>query len=233
MHASRRFAENRRAYRHAACKLAEIRQRYPDASIIAFIGESHLAPTHLPALLSKQIPNEKVFSILQNVDALYWAAASREIIDVQAVRVNKQTACVFNSTPLEKYESYRLCLDRWRDQHDAELDHGPVIYGLIEQFAALSGHQPLLIPERKPTQIPGRFISRGVRRGSTSQFKKFLDRNNLSGSAETIVNILEQRGCVYLPQFNTLAVDKFHLPFAAEEVSRFVHHCLSGAALAP
>src|SRR6266699_3071012 len=34
--------------RHAAAKIAEIRQRHPDAVIFVLFGESHLAPGHLP-----------------------------------------------------------------------------------------------------------------------------------------------------------------------------------------
>ena len=38
--------------RHAADKIAEIRHRHPDALILVLFGESHLAPEHLPALVS-------------------------------------------------------------------------------------------------------------------------------------------------------------------------------------
>src|SRR5207248_1146431 len=37
--------------RHAAIKIAEIRQQHPEALIVVLFGESHLAPNHLPRLL--------------------------------------------------------------------------------------------------------------------------------------------------------------------------------------
>ena len=46
--------------------------------------------------------------MLQNVDALYWRAAGEQHEQVEAVRVEDDVVCVFNSTPLEKYENYRL-----------------------------------------------------------------------------------------------------------------------------
>ncbi len=45
--------------RHAALKLAEIRQRHPEAAIFVLFGESHLAPSHLPAELHALMPAGK------------------------------------------------------------------------------------------------------------------------------------------------------------------------------
>src|SRR6267378_5847947 len=103
--------------RHAADKIAELRRRNPDALIIVLFGESHLAPQHLPAVLQRQLPAEPMLTVLLNVDALYWLAAGEARDHVEAVQVRKDVrenvVCVFNATPLEKYENYRLCLDRW------------------------------------------------------------------------------------------------------------------------
>ena len=99
--------------RHAAHKIGEIRQRHPNAALVVLFGESHLAPGHLPRLLREQLPEERTLTVLQNVDALYWHAAGEQSESVEAVRVANDVVCVFNSTPLEKYESYRLHLSRW------------------------------------------------------------------------------------------------------------------------
>ena len=50
---------------------------------------------------------------MQNVDSLYWQAEEEPGARVEAVRVSRDVFCVFNATPREKYESYRLCLQRW------------------------------------------------------------------------------------------------------------------------
>jgi len=101
--------------RHAAGKILEIRQRHPQALIVVLFGESHLAPNHLPALLRAAAGAGGLLTILQNVDPLYWRAAGEACDRVDAVRVADDVVCVFTSTPLEKYESYRLCLERWRE----------------------------------------------------------------------------------------------------------------------
>src|SRR5271170_6408767 len=74
--------------RHAAAKLAEIRERHPNAVLFVLFGESHLTPGHLPAALRQQMPGEKILTVLQNIDALYWRAAGERTDKVEAVRVN-------------------------------------------------------------------------------------------------------------------------------------------------
>src|SRR5271165_98732 len=120
--------------RHAADKIAEIRTRHGDALILILFGESHLAPQHLPSVLQRQLPAETLLTVLQNVDALYWRAAGEARENVEAVEVRKSVLCVFNATPLEKYENYRLCLDRWRrnDKDRGAPDLGPTLYNLID-----------------------------------------------------------------------------------------------------
>jgi Haem-binding uptake, Tiki superfamily, ChaN len=111
---------------HASAKVAEMRQRHPNAVIFILFGESHLAPGHLPRILHEQMPEAKILTVLQNVDALYWRAAGERAEKVEAVKVRDDVICVFNATPLEKYESYRLCLDQWSRAGD-EPDFAPTV----------------------------------------------------------------------------------------------------------
>src|SRR5579871_3581182 len=74
--------------RHAALKISEIRQRHPEAAIFVLFGESHLAPGHLPREIREQMPDVKILTVLQNIDALYWRAAGERADKIEAVRVN-------------------------------------------------------------------------------------------------------------------------------------------------
>ncbi|HET8668700.1 MAG TPA: ChaN family lipoprotein, partial [Terriglobales bacterium] len=85
---------------HAAAKIVEIRERHPDAVVVVLFGESHLAPTHLPLCLQSRRPEDRILTVLQNIDALYWQAAGEPMERVEAVRINKEVVCVFNSSPL-------------------------------------------------------------------------------------------------------------------------------------
>src|SRR6202023_3284587 len=89
--------------KHAADKIAEIRQRHPNAVILVLFGESHLAPQHLPQVLRERLPGQRLLTVLQNIDALYWQATEVQQEHLDAVRVSEDVVCVFNSTPLEKY----------------------------------------------------------------------------------------------------------------------------------
>ncbi|MGH9512707.1 MAG: ChaN family lipoprotein [Terriglobales bacterium] len=220
--------------RHAAHKLAEIRQCHPRATIIALVGESHLAPTHLPALIAKQLPRESVLSILQNVDALYWTASEKED-DVRAVRVNDHTICVFNSTPLEKYESYRRCLERWgKEQYqDQDMDFAPAIYDLIDKllrfldinrYSPNNGTQPKSLIDSLP-EIYG---------PSRNRLEKLLARRKASeDESKAIFGQIDRQGCAYLSRFNAFVVREFRIAVAAREASRFVHHACQNFCVAP
>jgi hypothetical protein len=103
----------RRRDRHAASVLGRVRAQHPEARLVVLVGESHLAPSHLPVRVQRVLRAERVLTVLQNVDALYWQAASEGRASVEAVEVRDDVLCVFSATPLEKYESYRHYLDRW------------------------------------------------------------------------------------------------------------------------
>jgi len=98
--------------RHAAQRASGVRGKHPESRLLLLVGESHLAPQHLPALLRQHLPGDRVLTVLQNVDALYWQAGAETADDVEAVRVADDIFCVFNATPLEKYESYRQYLEQ-------------------------------------------------------------------------------------------------------------------------
>lgn len=107
----RRIAERDR---HAAAKLVEIRKRHPGAILVVVFGEAHLAPSHLPIETAARLDRERVVTVLQNIDALYWKAGG-ERRSRAPLRVREGVFCVFNATPLEKYESYRDYIAGWQD----------------------------------------------------------------------------------------------------------------------
>jgi Haem-binding uptake, Tiki superfamily, ChaN len=215
--------------RHAVHKIAEIRQRHPGAVIMVLFGESHLAPGHLPAELKQKLPQEKVLTVLQNVDALYWRAAGERQERVEAVRVGGDVVCVFNATPLEKYESYRLHLSRWGRSEEEGPDLAPTIYNLIDsllrfldinRYASHNGTQPKFLVDLLPEVYC---------RASDARLRRMLSRHDATEEeTDAMVNHVEQRGCVYLPQVNAFYVREFKMMYAAEEVTRFLHHACQG-----
>lgn len=214
--------------RHAAAKIAEIRQRHPNAVIFVLFGESHLAPGHLPNALHQQMPGAKTLTVLQNIDALYWRAAGERADKVEAVRVNDDVLCVFNATPLEKYESYRLFLDQWSRCDDAP-DFAPTIYNLIDSLARFleinrysphNGTQPKFLVDMLPEVYAG---------PSAAMLRRLLARKGIGEpECESMLTSVEDRGSAYLPQVNAFYVREFQMIHAAEDVTRFLHQACQG-----
>ena len=215
--------------RHAAHKLSEIRQRHPHAALLVLFGESHLAPGHLPKVLREKLPEERVVTVLQNVDALYWRAAGEPTERVEAVRVSQDVVCVFNSTPLEKYENYRLHLSRWGRTEEEGPDLAPTIYNLIDsllrfldidRYSSHNGTQPKFLVDLMPEVYC---------RASDARLRRMLSRHHAEGGeTESMVRHVEERGSVYLPQVNAFYVREFKMMYAAEEAARFLHHACRG-----
>ena len=101
---------------------------------VVLFGESHLAPNHLPRLVQELRPKDDVVTVLQNVDSLYWLSAGEPQDLVEAVEARKNVMCAFSATPLEKYEHYRLCIERWKGQRAGTLDLAPSFYNLISSL---------------------------------------------------------------------------------------------------
>jgi uncharacterized iron-regulated protein len=214
--------------RHAAAKIAEIRERHPNAVVFVLFGESHLAPGHLPAALRQQLPGRKILTILQNIDALYWRAAGERADKVEGVRVNDDVLCVFNATPLEKYESYRLFLDQW-SRCDNAPDFAPTLYNLVEALARFleinryspsNGTQPKFLVDLLPEVYAD---------PSDAMLRRLLSRNGVAEAQhEALMARVADRGSAYLPQVNAFYIREFRMIHAAEDAARFLHHACQG-----
>jgi hypothetical protein len=214
--------------RHAAHKIAQIRERHPYAAIVVLFGESHLAPQHLPRLVREELPNERLLTVLQNVDALYWQATGEKQESVNSVQVAHDVVCVFNATPLEKYESYRLSLARWAQEDVDVPDLAPTVHNLSDSLANFAGinrysHRGIeptflvdLLPEIYPVES-----EEGLAR-----LQSRLSENNIASAAS--MRRIEERGSAYLPQTNSLYVREFQMMYVAEEAARFLHHACRG-----
>jgi uncharacterized iron-regulated protein len=214
--------------RHAALKIAEIRQRHPNAVVYVLFGESHMAPGHLPRAIRKQNPEAKVMTVLQNVDSLYWRAAGERAAKVEAVRVKEDVLCVFNATPLEKYESYRLFLDQW-SRCDESPDYAPTIYNLIDslanfleinRYSSHNGTQPKFLVDMLPEVYGG---------SSAATLGRLLLRKGVSeDDLKQMLVRVEECGSTYLPQVNAFYIREFQMMHAAEDATRFLHQACQG-----
>ena len=215
--------------RHATEKIAEICSRHPGALVLVLFGESHLAPKHMPALLRERMADSRMLTVLQNVDSLYWHAAGETTDRVEAVQVSEDVLCVFNATPLEKYENYRLCLDRWgRNDHRAP-DLGPTVYNLIDglvrfldinRYSPHNTTQPRLLVDAMPEVYS---------RSSDALLRRLLSRKGFrAGQRRAMLRQVKERGSAYLAPLNAMYIRQFRMMFSAEDATRFLHHACRG-----
>ncbi|MGZ4787119.1 MAG: ChaN family lipoprotein [Terriglobales bacterium] len=213
--------------RHAAVKIDELRTSDPDAVLVVLFGESHLAPTHLPLLVRSLRQQDRVLTILQNVDTLYWQSAGEPQDLVEAVEVCDDVVCVFSATPLEKYENYRLCIERWKQERAGKLDLAPSFYNLIttlwqflgvNPYSACSGRtQSFLVDE-----LPEVWCA-----AHAEQLDRLLTRR-CSTRAPEVRTAMKQQGSHFLSERNVIIATEFRMPWAAEQAARFVHHACRG-----
>jgi len=199
--------------RHAAAKICEMRERHPGAALVVLFGESHLAPQHLPRLLKEALPEARILTILQNVDARYWPAVEAQ---AEAVSIEDDAVCVFNSSPLEKYESYRLCLEKWHGTADDLPDFAPAIYNLIFSLAKSLGFR--LDSPRNGTQP--KFLA--------DSLPEVVSVSNGASLADDVHPAIEESGCAYVAESNIFYVREFQMTHAAEEATRFLRHACLG-----
>jgi len=201
--------------RHAAAKIAQMRAEHPNAALVVLFGESHMAPEHLPRLVKQAMPGERTLTVLQNVDALYWQAVAEA---AEAVSLGPDALCVFNSSPLEKYESYRMCLERWHSEEAS--DFAPAIYNLIFSLARTlgfrtdsprNGTQPKQLGDSLPEVVSAN-----------------NDHNFRDGLSEKDRAAIDERGCVYVRRTNTFYIGEFRMAAVAAECARFLRCACKG-----
>jgi hypothetical protein len=212
---------------HAAAKIAKLRNANPDAQLVVLFGESHLAPEHLPRLVRTLCPRDKIFTVLQNVDELYWLSAGEPDDLVEAVDVEDDVACVFSATPLEKYEHYRLCIERWKQSRAGSLDLAPSFYNLIGSLfrflnVNLYGSGARVLVDELPEVWSVT---------NEEQLERLLARR-MSTRAREIQQMIEKQGSWFVGDRNVIVAREFRMPWAAEQAARFVHRaCRRGIAV--
>ncbi|HEY2497067.1 MAG TPA: ChaN family lipoprotein [Candidatus Angelobacter sp.] len=215
--------------RHAASQIAQIRRAHPKAQVVTLFGEAHLAPNHLPHWLRLLRPRDRVLTILQNHDELYWKAAGELNHNIHGVQVSDDVLCAFNSTPLEKYESYRIYIEKWRTE-PSQPDLAPTFYNLVdtfmrsmglEQFSPSTGSHASALAENYP-QVHAR--------AGLKEFESLLARKAIPvAERRPVLKKLRQQGCVYSAKHNLLLIRRFQIANAAEEAVRFVQYECRGA----
>lgn len=210
--------------RHAADTIASVRRQHPLALVVVLFGESHLAPSHLPHATRQRLPGESIRTVLQNIDELYFRAAGELTERVAAVQVDRETAAVFNATPVEKWHSYRLCIANWRDESRRTPDFTPLVYDLIDALLAFL-HIDRYVDEDGSSRYfvdcyPEVANVYSICRAETLLCRKAITQQRRK---QVLAQVVE-RGSCYIPELNLLVVHRLRMQVATRDVAAFVHH---------
>ena len=181
-----------------ARRIAYLMEKNPDQTLVVLFGESHLATNHLPgrvrALATRQATPIKELTILQNVDAIYWKLEESGLGEARAVKVRDGCYCVFNATPIEKYESFRQYLHKCIEE-DSSGDWTLVAQTLMElmmNFLALKKNESVVshipVPEEFQLGQAAEDFARRIHQACRGELDKPVER---AAPDEFFVRVIE------------------------------------------
>ncbi len=220
----------RRRDRMIARKIASLRNFFPGHTILVVIGESHIAPGHLPEDVRKLVGGRlKETTIVQNADEIYWKLLRKGRQDAEAVQVGAGRYCVFTASPMIKYQSYRRVIDLWTEGADCDI-HTPTMgemFDNILNFIA-GGRGCLEVTAGEDWCEPVESVVPEIHCGST--YKSISARLRALGMSQKGVlaaaENLRRSGMCYIPAVNSLQVQRFDLVCAAREAARFILYAM-------
>jgi uncharacterized iron-regulated protein len=222
----------RKRDRMMARRIANIRRFFPGYLVLVLIGESHLASSHLPAEIRKVCRSGLVETIIvQNMDEIYWSLLRSGREHVEAVRVDEGKFCIFNTSPMVKYQSYRDIIDRWVEGEGADrfLSALEEMVDYIVSFLAGDRTRVKVVLDGNDFENLDDVFPEVHCRQTYKSFGSLL-RSKRIGQLGVVAatESLRRYGVSYVPAINSFLVLDFKSPSAALEAARFVHFALSG-----
>jgi hypothetical protein len=216
-----------------ARRIKNIRKFFPGHLILVMIGESHLASKHLPAEI-RSVCDEKISEtiIVQNMDEIYWSLLREGKEHIEAVKVDEGKFCIFNASPMVKYQSYREIIDIWVEGEEADR-FVPVLEEMVNYILAFligSGKRVKVTVNGNEFENIDDVFPEVHCRQTYKSFAALLRAKKVSQLGTVVATeSLRRYGMSYLPALNALLVLRFSPPSAAMEAARFVLFAIRGA----
>jgi hypothetical protein len=229
--------------RHMAARIAGIFRERPEAKVVVLVGESHLATPHLPMTTRDALARDNIerrgVRVLQNLEEPYWRLREQGEEQVDTAKLAKNVYCVFDASPMEKYEAYRQVIERWNQEQpdDDEIDLTPSIYSMVDtilKFLKINKYKKMVkrngggschlidaFPEVYSSMEAGSFTR--LLRGHKISRKEIAE----------IAQHMKRNGSCYVPVANAVYIGSFNLVHGGEEAAHFVNFALRGDLLRP
>jgi hypothetical protein len=205
----------------AAKRIAKAAVQFPDAVILVYTGQMHVAPSHLPAAVDSEFikaglgtPDRVI--VYQNAEEIYWQLAGAKREEVEVVRVDAESFCVNNTPPLVQQLSYL---------HWIQFDQKLLEYNELETTV-----RSLIDNLAKFLDLPVRAAHSEVRilLPGDLDLMDALDESDLSEAerAQILAHVeAEESACI--PSLNAIYLATLSVNHAAEEAAHFLKHMIS------
>lgn len=211
--------------RIAADIIADAAARHPNATILVFIGQMHVAPSHLPdavdrAFVKKGMASPERVIVYQNAEEIYWQLAAERREGVEVVQIDKESYCVNNTPPLVQQLSYLHWI-----QYDEDLLEYRELEATVRSVMRNLGRF-LNIPFQEAAKSV-RVLTPGDLDLLASLKKSDLDDFDI----QRIVAGVEAEQSVCIPSMNAIYLATLSTNHAAEEAAHYLKQFVSRGAV--
>ena len=206
----------------AAKRIVDTSILHPEATILVYVGQMHISPTHLPdavnALLKKKrlVPPKRVI-IYQNAEEIYWQLANERREGAEVVKIDNESFCINNTPPLVQQLSYL---------HWVRFDEELLEYTELESTV-----RTVIKTLGKFLRLPYKGALRNVRvlMPGDLDLAQALDNGDLTKYEKgQILASVESEESACIPSLHLIYLATLSLNHAAEEASHFLKQQVSG-----
>ncbi|MCP4600996.1 MAG: ChaN family lipoprotein [Proteobacteria bacterium] len=205
----------------SAVRIKDAVSRFPDATVLVYTGQMHVAPRHLPAACEKEfskvgMPTPERVIVFQNAEEIYWQLAGARREEIEVVKIDNESYCVNNTPPLVQQLSYLHWL-----QFDQDLLEYTELEATVRSLIRNLGRF-LRLPFKKAASevrvlMPGDLdLMATLEEGRLSRTEK-----------EHILSSVEAEESACIPVLNAIYLATLSVNHAAEEAAHFLKHTVS------
>lgn len=203
--------------------IGQIVKEHLGRKIFVFIGDLHIAPTHLPAEVADELRRlgikKKGLSLYQNSESIYWKLAEEGIEDkVEVVRLGDGNFCRMHTPPVVCQRSYL----NWLEHEEGEIDYADAKASFLELVDRLCDFLEIALGRaRDEVEV---FTS-----GDLSFLKRLEEREDFSKREIKLIKrqILASES-YYIARAKFVYLANLSINHAAEEAAHFIKSICSG-----
>lgn len=198
----------------AGKKIAEIVRSSPESLVYVIFGDLHLAGTHIPEEIIKNLGasfSKKILRIFQNSEKIYFKLLSQDLeLGTDLVRLNQKTFCLMSVPPWVKWQNYLMYLEQ---TYDVELE------GL--DYTDHVGRYVKLISEELGIPVSTDLLS--VYTARDHAFWNKLHDAFEGRQLRWIENLIAEGKSFYLPEIDAAYLARASVNHAASLAMQFIH----------